>query len=71
MLVALWDGNTKPKAGQRKKHILWGNKNTYPRSYTLDDETDTNEYLPDELSEPPDEPEPPLRHHIGMRHAYS
>lgn len=70
MLATIWDGTAKPKDGKYKQDTTWGNKNTYPRSYSLDDETDANEELPDELSEFSDEPEPPLRHHITMRHAY-
>lgn len=70
MLATIWDRTAKPKDGQLKQAAFWNSKNTHPRSYSLDDEMDVNEERPDEWPELSDEPEPPLRHHITMRHIY-
>ncbi len=68
-LTTIWNGTDKPKPDKHRQHASWG-QNIYPRAYSLDGETDANDELPDEFTNFLDEPEPPFRRHINMRHAY-
>lgn len=70
MLATIWDGTAKPKNGSRKSDTAWITRHNYRLPYSRDDETDSDEELPDEVPEFSDEPEPPLRRHIASRHAY-
>lgn len=70
MLATIWNGTAKPRGKKRQLQAAWLVNNTYPRSYSLDDETDSDDELPDEMTTYADEPETPLRHHITLRYSH-
>lgn len=71
MLATIWNGPASPKIRTRQLRSRWF-ANNYPRAYSIDDdETDSAEELPDEMTTYAEEPEVPLRHHLTMRHSYN